>query len=133
MYELVKFSTDKLVKAHLFDNTHPIKEKLQKLEQYGEWIFQFALETNEPFFAIMAETGQEPMIIVEENGWKQVTDTKAIEAIIDTVLEQNPDNVAAYKGGKQNLMGWFVGQIMKQSKGTANPALVNQILKSKLG
>ena len=56
MYELVKFSTDKLVKAHLFDNTHPIKEKLQKLEQYGEWIFQFALETNEPFFAIMAES-----------------------------------------------------------------------------
>ncbi len=90
-------------------------------------------KTAKDVFAIMAETGKEPMIIVEENGWKQVTDTKAIEAIIDTVLEQNPDNVAAYKGGKQNLMGWFVGQIMKQSKGTANPALVNQILKSKLG
>ncbi|MBQ7303704.1 MAG: Asp-tRNA(Asn)/Glu-tRNA(Gln) amidotransferase subunit GatB [Alphaproteobacteria bacterium] len=90
-------------------------------------------KTAKDVFAIMAETGKEPMIIVEENGWKQVTDTKAIETIIDTVLEQNPDNVAAYKGGKQNLMGWFVGQIMKQSKGTANPALVNQILKSKLG
>lgn len=55
MYELAQFSADKLVKAHLFDNTHSIKEKLQKLEQYGDWIFQFAIQTNEPFFAIMAE------------------------------------------------------------------------------
>ena len=90
-------------------------------------------KTAKDVFAIMAETGKEPKLIVEENGWKQVTDTNEIEAIIDAVLEQNPDNVAAYKGGKQNLMGWFVGQVMKQSKGTANPALVNQILKNKLG
>ena len=90
-------------------------------------------KTAKDVFAIMAQTGKEPEIIVEENGWKQVTDTKAIEAIIDAVLESNPDNVAAYKGGKQNLIGWFVGQVMKQSKGTANPSLVNQILKEKLG
>ena len=90
-------------------------------------------KTAKDVFAIMVETGKEPEIIVEENGWKQVTDTKAIEAIIDAVLESNPDNVVAYKGGKQNLMGWFVGQVMKQSKGTANPSLVNQILKEKLG
>lgn len=90
-------------------------------------------KTAKDVFAIMVETGKEPKVIVEENGLKQVTDTNAIEAIIDAVLDANPDNVAAYKGGKQNLMGWFVGQVMKQSKGTANPAMVNQILKSKLG
>lgn len=90
-------------------------------------------KTAKDVFAIMVETGKEPNVIVEEKGLKQVTDTGAIETIIDAVLEANPDNVAAYKGGKQNLMGWFVGQVMKQSKGTANPALVNQILKDKLG
>ena len=90
-------------------------------------------KTAKDVFAIMVETGKEPNVIVEEKGLKQVTDTGAIEAIIDAVLEANPDNIAAYKGGKQNLMGWFVGQVMKQSKGTANPTLVNQILKDKLG
>lgn len=90
-------------------------------------------KTAKDVFAIMVETGKAPETIVEENGWKQVTDTNAIETIIDAVLETNPDNVAAYKAGKQNLMGWFVGQVMKQSKGTANPAIVNQILKNKLG
>ena len=90
-------------------------------------------KTAKDVFAIMAETSQEPEAIVEEKGWKQVTDTSAIEAIVDEVLQNNPDNVAAYKGGKNNLLGWFVGQVMKQSKGTANPAIVNQLLKQKLG
>ena len=90
-------------------------------------------KTAKDVFAIMAETSQEPEAIVEEKGWKQVTDTSAIEAIVDEVLQNNPDNVAAYKGGKNNLFGWFVGQVMKQSKGTANPAIVNQLLKQKLG
>lgn len=90
-------------------------------------------KTAKDVFAIMAETGQEPEKIVDEHGWKQVTDTSAIEAVVDKVLTSSPDNVAAYRGGKLNLMGWFVGQVMKESKGTANPVLVNQILKQKLG
>lgn len=84
-------------------------------------------------FEIMAETSQSPEVIVEEKGLKQVTDTSEIEAIIDTVLEANPDNVASYKAGKINLMGWFVGQVMKQSQGKANPSIVNTLLKNKLG
>ncbi|MBE6450352.1 MAG: Asp-tRNA(Asn)/Glu-tRNA(Gln) amidotransferase subunit GatB [Alphaproteobacteria bacterium] len=90
-------------------------------------------KTAKDVFAIMVQTGKAPDVIVEENGLKQVTDTKAIESIVDAIIKENPDNVAAYQGGKQNLMGWFVGQVMKQSKGTANPAMVNQILKEKLG
>ena len=81
----------------------------------------------------MAETGENPEEIVEKKGLKQVTDTSAIEAIIDTVIAANPDNVASYKAGKVNLMGWFVGQVMKQSQGKANPAMVNKLLKEKLG
>lgn len=90
-------------------------------------------KTAKDVFAIMADEGGDPEKIVEEKGWKQVTDSGAIEAVIDAVLAANPDNVAAYKGGKVNLMGWFVGQVMKESKGTANPGMVNQILKRKLG
>ena len=83
-------------------------------------------------FVIMANTGKDPEQIVEEKGLKQVTDTGAIEAIIDGVIASNPDNLAAYKGGKTNLLGWFVGQVLKQSQGKANPAIVNKLLKEKL-
>lgn len=90
-------------------------------------------KTAKDVFAIMAETGENPEKIVEEKGLKQVTDTSAIEAVIDEVLAANPDNVAAYRNGKQGLFGWFVGQVMKASKGKANPGLVNELLKKKLG
>ena len=83
-------------------------------------------------FEIMSETGENPEKIVEEKGLKQVTDTAAIEAIIDNVIASNPDNVTAYKNGKTNLMGWFVGQTLKLSQGKANPAIVNQLVKAKL-
>lgn len=83
-------------------------------------------------FEIMVETSENPEKIVEEKGLKQVTDTSAIEAIIDAVIASNPDNVASYKAGKVNLLGWFVGQVIKQSQGKANPALVNKLLKEKL-
>lgn len=79
-------------------------------------------------FLLMADTGEEPEKIVEEKGLKQVTDTGAIEAIIDQVIADNPDNTAAYRAGKTALMGWFVGQVMKASKGKANPGMVNQLL-----
>ena len=83
-------------------------------------------------FEIMAETGENPEKIVEEKGLKQVTDTGAIEKIIDDIIAANPDNVAAYKNGKTNLAGWFVGQTMKMSQGKANPAIVNKLIKQKL-
>ncbi len=83
-------------------------------------------------FEIMAETGDNPEKIVEEKGLKQVTDTKAIEDIIDRVIADNPDNVEAYKKGKTNLLGWFVGQTIKLSQGKANPSIVNQLIRKKL-
>ncbi len=83
-------------------------------------------------FEIMSETGENPEKIVEEKGLKQVTDTGAIEAIIDEVIASNPDNVTAYKNGKTNLVGWFVGQTIKMSQGKANPAIVNKLVREKL-
>ncbi len=83
-------------------------------------------------FDEMYKTGKEPAKIVEEKGLVQVSDTGAIEKIIDEVLASAPDKVADYRGGKEKLFGFFVGQIMKASKGKANPALVNEILLTKL-
>ncbi len=83
-------------------------------------------------FDEMYKTGKEPAKIVEEKGLVQVSDTGAIEKIIDEVLAANPDNVAQYRDGKDKLFGFFVGQVMKASKGKANPALVNELLLKKL-
>ncbi len=70
--------------------------------------------------------------IIEAKGLKQITDTSAIEAVVDKVIEANPGQVAEYKAGKDKLIGFFVGQVMKETKGQANPGQVNQILKAKL-
>jgi aspartyl-tRNA(Asn)/glutamyl-tRNA(Gln) amidotransferase subunit B len=83
-------------------------------------------------FAIMYETGKDAADIVEEKGLKQVTDTGAIEKIIDDILDSNQDKVEQYLSGKDKLFGFFVGQTMKASQGKANPQVVNEILKKKL-
>ena len=83
-------------------------------------------------FEIMADSGKDPKKIVEEKGLKQQSDPKELEKIIDKVISDNPKNVEAYKSGKDKLFGFFVGQVMKQSNGKANPQVVNEILKKKL-
>ena len=83
-------------------------------------------------FALMLENGADPDQVIEEKGFKQVSDTGAIEAMIDAVLADNADKVAEYRGGKDKLFGFFVGQVMKASQGQANPGVVNGLLKQKL-
>ena len=83
-------------------------------------------------FAAMVETGKPAKTIVEEKGLQQITDTGPIEAAADEVIAKNPKQVEQYKGGNANLIGWFVGQVMKATGGKANPAAVNEILKKKL-
>jgi aspartyl-tRNA(Asn)/glutamyl-tRNA(Gln) amidotransferase subunit B len=83
-------------------------------------------------FEIVWTEGGDPAEIVEARGMKQVTDTGAIEKAVDEILAANPDKAEQAKA-KPNLLGWFVGQVMKSSGGKANPAAVNEILKKKLG
>lgn len=83
-------------------------------------------------FADMFETGKDAKQVVEEKGLKQVSDEGAIISMIDEVLASNEDKVDEYRSGKEKLFGFFVGQVMKASKGQANPGMVNQILKQKL-
>jgi aspartyl-tRNA(Asn)/glutamyl-tRNA(Gln) amidotransferase subunit B len=84
-------------------------------------------------FADMFETGKDAAAIVKEKGLRQVSDAGEITGLIDGVLAANEDKVAEIKAGKDKLFGFFVGQVMKQSQGKANPALVNQLLREKLG
>ncbi|MBJ6724657.1 Asp-tRNA(Asn)/Glu-tRNA(Gln) amidotransferase subunit GatB [Geomesophilobacter sediminis] len=83
-------------------------------------------------FDEMYKTGKEPEKIVEEKGLVQVSDTGAIEAIIDEILAREAGQVAEYRSGKDKLFGFFVGQVMRASKGKANPAVVNDLLLKKL-
>ena len=80
----------------------------------------------------MFESGKDAADIVEEKGLKQVSDSGAIEVMIDEVIAANGDKVEEYRGGKDKLFGFFVGQVMKASKGQANPGMVNQLLRAKL-
>lgn len=83
-------------------------------------------------FEDMLETSKSPGDIVEDKGLKQITDTGAIEAIVDQVIADNPGQADDVRGGNDKAIGWFVGQVMKASQGKANPGQVNQLLRSKL-
>jgi aspartyl-tRNA(Asn)/glutamyl-tRNA(Gln) amidotransferase subunit B len=83
-------------------------------------------------FNAMYETGESPQTIIEREGLKQVSDTGAIDTLIDQVLKAHPGPVQDFKEGKQKALGFLVGQIMKASKGQANPQMVNDLLRKKL-
>lgn len=83
-------------------------------------------------FEAMWRDGGSADEIIERQGLKQITDTGAIEAIIDRIIEENPNQLAQYRGGKDKLFGFFVGQAMKATQGKANPQQLNELLKRKL-
>jgi aspartyl-tRNA(Asn)/glutamyl-tRNA(Gln) amidotransferase subunit B len=83
-------------------------------------------------FELMMNGDKDPQVIVEEKGLKQESDPKALEALIDKIIDDNREKAIEYKNGKEKLFGFFVGQAMKVSGGKANPQLINEILKKKL-
>ena len=83
-------------------------------------------------FELMMDGDIDPQIIVEEKGLKQESDPKALEVLIDKIINDNREKAIEYKNGKEKLFGFFVGQAMKVSGGKANPQLINEILKKKL-
>jgi aspartyl-tRNA(Asn)/glutamyl-tRNA(Gln) amidotransferase subunit B len=84
-------------------------------------------------FDEMVETGKGAAAIVEAKGLKQITDTGALEAVVDEIIAANPEQADQFREGKQNVVGWFVGQAMKATQGKANPKAINEILRRKLG
>jgi aspartyl-tRNA(Asn)/glutamyl-tRNA(Gln) amidotransferase subunit B len=83
-------------------------------------------------FVKMYETGRDPAEIVEESGLKQISSSSELEVIVDRVLAANPDKVKQFQGGKVGLIGFFVGQVMRETRGQANPKLVNELLAERL-
>jgi len=111
----------KLTPAHLVE--------LLKLQQEGTISGTLAKTVLEEVFA----SGKRPAEIVSEKGLVQITDEAALGAMIDLVITENPQSVADYKSGKEKALGFLVGQVMRQTKGKANPELVNSLLRDRLG
>ena len=114
-----------------------IEESPVEAKRLGEMILLISKGTisskiAKKVFTEMWTSPDAPEKIVKDKGLVQITDTKAIEAIVDAVIAANPKPVADYKGGNAKAIGALVGQVMKQSKGKANPGVVNQLLKAKL-
>jgi len=83
-------------------------------------------------FELMAETGKDPETLVEEKGLRQISDTGAIEAVIDELIANNAGQVEQFRAGNEKVVGWFVGQVMRATQGKANPGVVNRLLRDKL-
>ena len=80
----------------------------------------------------MGVDGEDPEIIISEEGLEQISDVVVLERIVDNILKENLEKVKAYESGKSGLLGFFIGQVMKQTSGQANPERVNEVLLSKL-
>jgi len=88
--------------------------------------------TGKSLLAKVQETGKAPAEIVAEEGLAQVSDDSALQQVIDKLLADNPDEVASYRGGKEGLFGWFMGQMMRETKGKADPKLSRELLQKAL-
>ncbi len=109
-----------------------------KAERLGELVAMIAKgeisgKMAKEIFARMAETGDGARAVMEREGLKQISDAGALEKIVDEVLAASPKQVEQYRSGKTTVMGFLVGQVMKATKGQANPGAVNEVLKAKLG
>ena len=118
-------------------NNLEIKNSPVKAEDLGELIDLIEDSTisgkiAKNVFEEMFKTKKKAKYIIEKKGLKQITNIDEIETIIDKVLNNNKDKVEEYKSGKEKLFGYFVGQVMQETEGTANPGIVNEILKKKL-
>jgi len=107
-------------------------------EQLGELVALIAKgeisgKMAKDIFAKMFESGESAATIIDREGLRQISDTAALEKIVDEVIAASPKQVEQYKSGKTGVIGYLVGQVMKASKGQANPAAVNEVLKAKLG
>ena len=118
-------------------NNLKIKNSPVKAEDLGELIdliedSTISRKIAKNVFEEMFKTKKKAKDIIEKKGLKQITNTDEIESIIEKTLANNKDKVEQYKSGKEKLFGYFVGQVMQETKGTANPGIVNEILKKKL-
>jgi len=89
-------------------------------------------KTAKEVFSKMYVSGKGPESIIEEEGLRQISDQSELEAIVEQVLLAHPEEVETFRAGKRGLIGFFVGKVMKETKGQANPKVVNELLQKKL-
>ncbi len=128
MTDVLRVVNEKSLKIGEFSITPPRLSRMIDLINEGTISTKIAKEV----FEEMLQSGQDPDSIVENKGLRQVSDESAIEKVVDEVLQSNPDEVRKYVGGKQKLFGFFVGEIMKKTRGKANPKILNDLLRQKL-
>ena len=128
MTDVLRVVNEKSLKIGEFTITPPRLSRMIDLINEGTISTKIAKEV----FEEMLQSGQDPDSIVENKGLRQVSDESAIEKVVDEVLQSNPDEVRKYVGGKQKLFGFFVGEIMKKTRGKANPKVLNDLLRQKL-
>ena len=107
-----------------------IKITPQSLAQMTKMIQQGTISSKiaKQVFQEMLEKGSDPEAIVRERGWVQISDEGKLREIVRSVIEANPQSVIDYKNGKDRALGFMVGQVMKKTRGKANPQLVNQLI-----
>jgi aspartyl-tRNA(Asn)/glutamyl-tRNA(Gln) amidotransferase subunit B len=108
--------------------TPPILAELLNLIREGT----ISIKIGKEIFPELCKGGSSPRQLVEQKGLLQISDESAIIATIDQVIERFPKEVADFRGGKEKLLGFFVGQVMKETKGKANPKLLNELLVRRL-
>ena len=128
MTDVLKVINDRKIQINEFPVTPENLGKLIKLIGDKTISGKIAKEV----FPDMLSSGKDPESIVKEKNLVQISDTSQIEGIIDNIISANMKQVEEYLGGKEKVLGFFVGQIMKETKGKANPGMVNEILKAKL-
>jgi aspartyl-tRNA(Asn)/glutamyl-tRNA(Gln) amidotransferase subunit B len=122
-----RFNEDKIGPAGLKFGPEALAQMISMVER-GE----LSSKMGKTVFEQMYATGRAPAQIVKEQGLEQVSDTGELEGIVAQVLAANPEQVAQYRSGRDKVFGFFVGQVMKATRGQANPGVVNDLLKSKL-
>ncbi|OYV84817.1 MAG: glutaminyl-tRNA synthase (glutamine-hydrolyzing) subunit B, partial [Ignavibacteriae bacterium 37-53-5] len=128
MTDVLRVVNEKSVRIGEFAIRPPRLSRMIDLINEGTISTKIAKEV----FEEMLQSGQDPDSIVERKGLRQVSDESAIEKVVEEVLQSNPDEVQKYVGGKEKLFGFFVGEIMKKTRGKANPKILNELLRQKL-
>ncbi|MCL5268210.1 MAG: Asp-tRNA(Asn)/Glu-tRNA(Gln) amidotransferase subunit GatB [Bacteroidetes bacterium] len=128
MTDVLRVVNDKSIKIKDFSISPQNLSRMIDLINEGTISTKIAKEV----FEEMLQSGQNPDAIVEKKGLRQVSDESAIEKVVEEVLQSNPGEVQRYIGGKDKLFGFFVGEVMKKTRGKANPKMLNDLLKQKL-
>ena len=131
MTEILREMNDRKIEIEEFSRKAPAQRLGELIKEQKSGTISHSIAKD--IFAEMVETGKDALTIIERKGLRQISDTGELDAIVEKVLAENPSAVEDFKSGKKQAVGFLVGQIMRETKGKANPKVVNKLLAEKLG